>query len=294
MKIYTKLVLDMETLQIVESQSYDYSGIVVLAKGGNSKQEMNRADQLQQQQLDLQNRMFGLQQQQIGMVNPTIQSIIQQGGLTPQAEAAMRTQALQGLGQQYAGMEGQLAQQLAARGITGGNMAGGGQIASQFGQLGAMEAGQQSNLLNNIQLAKQQGLYQAMGTALGIGSQYGSQATAAGGQSVGALGAGVNAAQSADQATTGFWGSLMGGLAGLGSAGIGKIPCWVAAELYGGWYAPETVSIRAWLFNTWYMRPFAIFYSLTGERWAQAIRKHPILRAMTKRLFDVFLRESHG
>jgi hypothetical protein len=83
-----------------------------------------------------------------------------------------------------------------------------------------MEAGQQSELLNQIQLAKGQGLMGALQTGLGEAGMFGSQATGFGSQGIGALGQGVTAANNADQASTGFWGSLMGGLAGLGGIGI--------------------------------------------------------------------------
>jgi hypothetical protein len=222
MRVTTKIVWDAD-LNIVEHEFHDYGGPVELCKGGNSKQQMKLADQLSAQQNQLMQQQLAMQQKQIAMVNPSLQAIINAGGMLPQQEAAMRTQALQGLGQQYQGLEGQLGQQLAAHGVTGGQMAGGGDIAKGYGSLFSTEAGQQSNLLNQIQLAKGQGLYQAMGEALGIGGMYGNQATSFGGQAVNALGVGQQAANAADQASTGFWGSLFGGLAGLGSAGIGKL-----------------------------------------------------------------------
>lgn len=185
-------------------------------KGGNSQQEMNNANQVEAQRNQLMQQQLQMQQQQLGMVNPSLQQIIQNGGMLPAQEAAMRTQAMQGLGQQYQNLQGQLGQALVARGITGGQNAGGGQIAQNYGQLGAMEAGQESGLLNQIQLAKGQGLMGALQTGLGEAGMFGSQAQGFGGQGVSALGSGVTAANNADQASTGFWGSLMGGLAGLG------------------------------------------------------------------------------
>jgi hypothetical protein len=191
-------------------------------KGGSSKQQMKLADQLSQQRNQQAAANFAQQQAIMGgMVTPQLQQIIANQGMLPQTEAAMRTQALQGLGQQYSGLEGQLGQQLAARGLTGGNMAGGGDIARQFGSLFTTEAGQQSNLLNQIQLAKAQGLQGALGLGTGIGGMYGQQGTSLAGQGVSALGVGQQAASAADQAQTGFWGSLFGALGGMGSAALG-------------------------------------------------------------------------
>jgi hypothetical protein len=290
--VYSYVLIDIETCAVIERRSIPYSGPWQLAKGGNSQQEMDKANQLSQQQLQLMQQQFAMQQKQLGMVNPSLNAIIQNGGMLPQTEAAANTQATQGLARQYQALQGQLGQQLTARGITGGNNAGAGAVASGFGQLGAMEAGQQSDLLNQIQLGKGQQLQSALSLGLGEGGMFGSQATTLGGQGVSALGIGQQAGQAADQASTAFWGSLMGGLSSLGGAAITK--CWVAAELYGGWYAPETIVIRAWLDATSWMKPFVWFYTRVGRDWAALIRHDLILRRATQKLFDWFLRLSHA
>ena len=220
MRVSTRVVLDIATLQVIERDSYDYDGPWDYLKGGNSQQEMSRANSLSDQQIGIMRDQLAMQKQKLGMVNPSLQALIQNGGMMPGQEAAMRTQAMQGLGQNYQQLQGQLAQQLQARGITGGGMAGGGQIAQGFGQLGAMEAGQQSELLNQIQMQKGNQLMGALGMGLGEGGMYGSQAMGFGGQGVNALGIGQQAAGQADQMQTGFWGSLMGGLAGLGGSAM--------------------------------------------------------------------------
>ena len=277
-RVFTRVVIDSETLAVIVRVGYDYDGRWEEMKGGNSQAEMQQANLIQQQQL-------ALQQQQLNIANPQLKAIINNGGMLPEQQAAMTSQALNGLGSQYQNLYGQLSQSLAARGITGGQNAGAGALAQSFGSLGAQEAGQQSQLLNQIQLAKGQNLNTALGMSLG-------EAQGTGQLGLQALGQGVTAANNVDQAQTGFWGSVIGGLAGLGSAGILK--CWVAAELYGGWYAPETVSIRAWLDRTLYMLPFVWLYSRLGERWAAAIRRSPMLKRSSKRLFDFFLRCANG
>jgi hypothetical protein len=93
------------------------------------------------------------------------------------------------------------------------------------------------------------------------------------------------------------------GAASSGAAGSGSLQtimsiigpmmmgmCWVAAELYGSWFAPETISIRGWLLRTWYMAPFVAVYRKYGKRWAGLIRRNAVARSMTKKLFDTFLR----
>jgi hypothetical protein len=220
-QFYSRIVIDMASSEVLEREGLSYEGAWELCKGGNSQAEMSKANQLSQQQIDIMKQQLQMQTNQLGMVNPSLQAIIQNGGMLPAQQAAMTTQAMQGLGSQYSNLQGQLSQQLQARGITGGGMAGGGDIARSFGSLGAMEAGQQSQLLNQIQLAKGQGLSNALGMGLGEGQMFGSQALGFGGQGVGALGIGAQAAGQADAAKTGFWGSLIGGLAGLGGSALG-------------------------------------------------------------------------
>lgn len=65
--------------------------------------------------------------------------------------------------------------------------------------------------------------------------------------------------------------------------------CWVASELYGGWFAPETMAIRGWLLRTWYMAPFVVLYRRFGKQWASLIHRSMAARKITKSLFDKFL-----
>lgn len=185
-------------------------------KGGNSQSEMQRANQISSQQLGLQQQQLQLQQNQLGMVNPQLQQIIANGGMLPAQQAAMTSNALNQIGAGEQQAVGAINQNLVARGITGGQNAGSGDIARNYGALQQGLLGQTAQSLNDIQIAKGQGLNNALNTALGIGGMYGQQATSFGGQGVSALGAGVQAANNADQAQTGFWGSLIGGLTGLG------------------------------------------------------------------------------
>jgi len=69
--------------------------------------------------------------------------------------------------------------------------------------------------------------------------------------------------------------------------------CWVAAEFYG-WYTPEWRAIRNFIYNTWWMKPFAKFYTKFGERWAKIIRQHNPLRDFTQILFAWFLKKARA
>jgi len=278
-------------------------------KGGNSKAEMKKANTLSDTQLALMNKQLDQQLSMMGVVNPAIKSLIASGGLSPDVEAAMKSAAMGQIGTGANQAAGAINQNLVARGITGGGMAGSGDVARDYGALYAGLQGQKASALQNVALSKQQALMQALGLGGNVGSMYGQQAGTFGGQATSALGIGQNAAQAADQASTGFWGSLVGGLAGMGGMALGgplgaKLAgttagavtgrCWVAAELYGGWYSDEAMALRRWFDETLWVRPFAIFYAHVADRWVQIIRRNSWLRGLTKELFDGFLRLAHA
>lgn len=171
---------------------------VPMNKGDNSKAQEAISNQIAQQQLNMQQNLMN-------MVSPTIKNIIAGGGMLPGQEATMNAIALNTTAQNYNNLYGQIGQQLTARGVTGGQMAGGGDIARQFGSLGAQEAGQATSALENVQMAKMQGLQSALGMGGGFGMGYGTQGVSANATA-------QQAAKEADAASTGFWGSLFGAL----------------------------------------------------------------------------------
>ncbi len=206
------IVVDSETLQVISADWHDYDGPVALAKGNPSTQQLAIENTQMQNQNQLQQQQLSMQQGQLAQVNPALQAMIANGGLTPQALAALRANTINALPAQYNNLYGQIGQQLTARGVTGGQNAGGGDIARQFGSLGAQEAGQSQQGQFNIAQLQQQGLLGAMGTSLGIGQQYGQNVATAG---QGANSAGSSATSAANQATQSqgaFWGSLFGAL----------------------------------------------------------------------------------
>jgi hypothetical protein len=70
----------------------------------------------------------------------------------------------------------------------------------------------------------------------------------------------------------------IGAVATLGGAGIAKIPCWIAAEIFGGWTEPRTVLVREWLLAK-APRMLLALYRRFGERIAARIRRSNPLRA---------------
>jgi hypothetical protein len=127
----------------------------------------------------------------------------------------LNAQVINGIPQQFQNIQGQLNNSLVARGMTGGQMAGSGGVAQGFGQLGAMEAGLQQQGLANVQIQKANLLNNALAAKMGIAGMYGQNTGLFNQGSLGALGQGVTAANNADQAQSGFWGSVIGGALGI-------------------------------------------------------------------------------
>ena len=226
----------------------------------------------------------------------------------------------QGFGAAYAPMVAQagtvgsgitagLGQQAAQRAAATGNLAGLG--ASQDAIAQGASQGVGSNLQNlavQNQLLKNQQQQQGAGI---LGNLYGQnlqggltsqgQQTGAVQAGTGAVGEQVGATNAlTDASKTGWLQNLEGILGTVASpfrvnfgAGGGTPGCHVAAELYGGWLAPETIAIREFIFTTWWMRPFAQFYARFGLAWSRAIKPvtqgRKVLRYVTKQLFDWFL-----
>lgn len=81
---------------------------------------------------------------------------------------------------------------------------------------------------------------------------------------------------------------LLGSLLSAGGAAFG---CWVASEIFGGWFHPMTVKARYYVNNqapSW----FKEFYLKYGERIAKFISDKPMLKAMIKPLFVYFAKKS--
>jgi hypothetical protein len=111
-----------------------------------------------------------------------------------------------------------------------------------------------------------------------------------------------NTALSTDQKASeqpSFWdefgeqagGALGKGLGTAAGAGLqGLVGCWVASELYNGWFDPRTVDVRNWLFGPYRAtrmgKVITDFYLWSGKWIAKQIRRHPILRRLFLPIFN--------
>jgi hypothetical protein len=109
------------------------------------------------------------------------------------------------------------------------------------------------------------------------------------------------------QSSNSPWNAAFGALGNIGGmaaggyfSGLNKppAPCWIAAELYGGWHEPRTVIIRHWLqhyFSShWIGQKIVNLYAKYGERTAHLIRIYPALRMVFLPIFSLALRQAKG
>lgn len=279
MRIYSYISTDIETGALIGAVYHEETGPVELTKG-ESKTQMNLNNQVAQNQL-------AMQQKYLGGYQDYVDKILSGGGYLPGVKEALNSQAISSVPQQYKQIAKQLATQNLRTGAAGGgSLPGGGGYARNFGDLYSQEEQTKANLLNQITAGGQQNVAQAEGgilNAAGITSNTGSSA----------LGGAVSAANEANK-SSGLLGTIIGGGLGVLGSYVGKPGCWVAAELYGGWFSLETCSIRNWIWSTWWMKPFALFYMRFGQRWAEWIKRNASARRMTKKLFDMFLRYANA
>lgn len=79
-----------------------------------------------------------------------------------------------------------------------------------------------------------------------------------------------------------------GGSGGDAAAALAAGGCWVASELFGGWYEPKTCSARNFI-NNIAPKWFKNLYIKYGERIAKFISDKPILKIILKPIFEVFV-----
>src|SRR5512146_222669 len=150
MKIYTKVVIDMASGDVLGSESFEYHGPVAECKRNDVKGQATQQMQAYQNAA-LQN--LGLQRGMLSPLTGTLQGLVTNPqGFGQDALAAMRTQAINNTAAQFNPMIQQLKTSLASRGLVGGASPTSGIAGRDFGQLYAQEAGTQAQNLSNINI----------------------------------------------------------------------------------------------------------------------------------------------
>ena len=180
-----------------------------------------------------------------------------------------------------------------------GGLQGGGLLDS--GVRSALEARTSADIRTQSEQFNLQNLQQLLNIAVGGQSQvqqpilgFGSQLS----QSLAGL-RGINQTG----ATTGFMktnnsffspaglgGQIAGGFSqGLGSAAGGALfgSCWVASEIFGGWFEPKTCATRYFV-NFLAPEWFKNMYLKYGKKFARFISNKPIIKVILRPIFELF------
>jgi hypothetical protein len=239
-------------------------------------------------------------------------------GFSPVGLAALRAQAVEGVNQQFAGAEESLKTELARRGLRTNMTPISGESVRRIAELAGARARAGAGALRGVNIANEQQRLQNLFNALNIAAGHPANPAAAINafsslantqqQEPGSLGGAIlasllgAAASAAGQTLGNQLGRLFGGGGSSGGlrlpAGVqptfpgggSSFPCWVAAELYGGWDAPRTIQVRRWLMESEIpsVQAFLAMYREIGQFWAEAIKHDGKLRLATKKLFDSF------
>jgi hypothetical protein len=267
----------------------------------NAQSTFDAAQGVRQQGSQLFNQANSNAEAIINQLAPEYQAEINNPqGIGASGLAAENTAAQQSTGGSVAGLVGQGNLTAARTRNAGGFGAALDESSRQAMRQNAQDAvGIQANNENLKEQQRQEGL-------AGLEGLYGINAN----QVLGALGAEnsslgeqTGANNSLTQAGQSGWlQNTLGVLGTLGSLGTGagavnlKFPCWIAAELYGGWDDPRVSLIRNWLhgeFSKSCMGRFAVsLYMRFGERMAERIKHSLTLRKIMRFLFDRALKRA--
>lgn len=210
MRVWNKVVFDIETCQFLDGEWWEYDGPAAECKGASTA-DAQRQQELQMQQQAFQQQVMQLQSLQSAMSPYITQSI----GYDPQQLAAMRSQFLAGNAQQFQNAGQAVRQALLARGAGAGDLPVSGDYTRGISSLMGAAASSQAQGLLGLQQANAAQALQNRFNAAGLLS--GNAQTLTGTQGVAGSGA-SSALQSYIQASnSGLMQQFMGGLGrGLG------------------------------------------------------------------------------
>lgn len=231
-------------------------------------------------------------------LSPTVQAGPNQYGYAPGQDAAMRTQAKEQLA--AAGQQATNATRNAVAAQGGMNLPSGSEEAIEAG-LAQSQANQQAiaqlGITQQGYEAGRQNYFQSVSDMASAPGQLENPATQAGVAASGAAGQQMQGATDITNANN-AWMAPVGGMIGaVGGAALGNlggvkkaVGCWVAAEVFGGWYEPRTILVREWL-NTKFTeslfgRVVMALYHRFGQTWAAWVRKNKLARTVATALMN--------
>jgi len=245
-----------------------------------------------------------LQQQFSSIYSPILAKGPNQQGFSSQEEQDLNAQAVEGTAENYQGAAKAVNEKLAAEGggtnpLESGPQA---QLQEEVASSAAGTESQEENQINEQNYA--QGYNEFEGATGALESEEGNLNPA--GYENAATGAGSAASTTANEiaqendswenAALGAVGAIGGGLAGNTSLFASKTPCWIAAELWGGWDEPRVMKVRLWIHcYLVYTRTGKVLFPLYmryGEKTAQVIRRWPWLKCIFRPVFNLALRKA--
>ena len=225
MRVYTRIVIDMESLVILEADSYEYTGPIALCKGDStaSNEEQSQANFSQTLQNAF-NTNNAAQQNQLNFLNNKMQSAINNPqGYSAQTLASMRAQANDQVSAQDQNVQ---------RSVNNAEMTKGGASALPSGvssQIGASIASQAAQAGNNAQQniteqnanLQNQNQWNAVKAEEGVAGMENPEGMA--GEDNGAANSISGLSQAVTQSDGPTFGSILGGIAGAGIGAAGQI-----------------------------------------------------------------------
>jgi hypothetical protein len=220
-----------------------------------------------------------------------------QQGFSPAETANLNAQAVEGTAENYESAARAVGESEAAQGGGTNPLPTGAQSAvqSNIATSAAEEESSQENQIVSANYNQGYNEWEAAGEGL--------QSIAAGENPLGfesaetgaGSAAGTTAAQIASEDNS-WINAAIGAGATLGGAAIGKIPCWIAAELWGGWNEPRVTLLRAWMIRRadagCTARCLLRIYLKFGRRIADMMRRRPALRRTMDVIFSWMLRRA--
>jgi hypothetical protein len=284
MRVITKAVYDIETLELIHSEGYEYSGPVELCKG-DSTAKAAEAQQaaFNKQLMTIFSQQFGQQSKIFDYLKGKLQPMIDNPtGLSPEGLAAARTSSTDQLSAAYQNAQRALNAKMVTSGESTLPSGVGGQLnEALLNAEAADKATAQTQITMQNEQLKQQNYWNAVNGLTGQQAQlnplgYANSATSG-------SGAVANLSQAVTASSGPTFGAILGGVAGgalqgAGAAGgFGKLfGCWLAAAIWGS-LDPRTLKVREYIHckfaQSWYGAIISRLYMKHGF-WAS---QQPIL-----------------
>ncbi len=257
------------------------------------------------------NQQYGQWTDQMGKLNSVISPILNAGpgqyGFAPGEDAAIRGGAITADAAAATNAEAATNRQITAENGGASLMPTGAadELTQQSDVAAAQKTASDQNTITEAGYAQGNANYNGALSAdeFALGSMnpnaFAGAASSGGSAATGAVNAATNA-DAASMSWLGALGSAAGGAVGGWASGGFKMPggCWVAAELYGGWQDPRTISVRRWLYTEFIKSFYGKFilglYTKFGRQVAQYIKTHRRTRAVFQYIFDKALEKAQG